>query len=151
MTSTSWIARRARAGWLLGIALLFAGFLPVVLFVVGSLLPAADAAPALSLYPEIPPEWASKAERWLKVRRIHWRPGPEHAGLAFAALGFLAMLLGAAIAKHQAPRIEAARRQRQDALRRAQQYRQDGRAEPTFAADLSDAGSEPPGSGRSPR
>lgn len=133
MTSTSRIARRARALWLLGLALLFAGFLPVVVFVGGSLLPAADAAPALSLYPEIPPEWASKAERWLKVRRIHWRPGPEHAGLALAALGFLAMLLGAAIAKLQGPRLEAARRKKQDALRRAQQYRQEGRTEPSFA------------------
>lgn len=133
MTSTSWIARRARAAWLLGIVLLVAGFLPVALFVGGSLLPAADAAPALSLYPEIPPEWASKAERWMKARRIHWRPGPEHAGLAFAALGFLVMLLGAAIAKRQAPALEAARRKRQDALRRAQQYRREGRAEPTFA------------------
>ena len=146
MTSTSSIARSARAGWLLGFALLFAGFLPVVLFVGGSLLPAAEAAPALSLYPEIPPEWAAKAERWLKVRRIHWRPGPEHAGLAFAALGFLVMLLGAAIAKHQAPRLEAARWKKQDALRRAQQYRQEGRAEPAFVSD-----SEPPGSGGSPR
>lgn len=132
MTSTSSIARRARAGWLLGIALLLAGFLPVVLFVGGSLLPAAEAAPALNLYPEIPPEWANKAERWLKARRIHWRPGPEHAGLAFAALGFLVMLLGAAIVKYQAPRLDAARRKKQDALRRAQQYRQESRAEPTF-------------------
>ncbi len=131
----AWFVRRTRAAWLLGVGLVLAGFVPVVLFVGAALLPAPQAAQALALFPEAPPEAMARADNFLKKRRIAWRPSPHHAALPFAALGLLVMAAGAALARRQSRMLDAVRSRRQDAQRRAAYYRASERAEPTFAGE----------------
>jgi hypothetical protein len=130
---TAWFVRRARAAWLLGAGLVVAGFVPVLLFMGAALLPAAQASSLAALYPEIPREYAVKAQTWLKKRRIDWTPTSMHAGLALAGAGLLVMMLGGALVGASRPALDADRRRRDDARRRAQHYRGAGRVEPTFS------------------
>src|SRR5687767_3840508 len=44
---------RARLGWLFGIALVLAGFVPVLVFTLGSLLPGAEASALLGVFPDL--------------------------------------------------------------------------------------------------
>ena len=122
----SWFVRAAR---LLGIVLVLAGFLPVLLFTLGSLLPVAEASDMLGLLPSLPSDWLSTAETWLRTHRIRWSP---QAGLVFALPGILVMALGAVIVRRQRPVFEAMDARRQDALRRVRQYQPAERIEPTL-------------------
>jgi hypothetical protein len=109
--------------WLFGFLLVLAGFFPVVLFALASLLPGAD-VPA---FPDV--SWLSEVERWLNVHRIRWAPS---AGLAFALPGLAVMYLGAALARSQDAALDAMRRRAQDARRRMRQYGPMDRIEPTL-------------------
>ncbi|HXU42771.1 MAG TPA: hypothetical protein VN675_10635 [Burkholderiales bacterium] len=126
----AWFVRAAR---LLGIALVLAGFLPVLLFSLGSLLPVAEASEVLDLLPALPPVWLSTAEVWLRAHRILWAP---QAGLAFAVPGVLVMMLGAGIAQRQAPALHAMHARKEDARRRVPLYRQMERVEPTLGPEI---------------
>jgi hypothetical protein len=117
---SSWSTRKATAAEVLGIILVLAGFLPVVLFSLGMLVPSAEASAMLSLFPDIP---------WFDARKVRWAP---HAGVAFALAGLAVMLLGAAIVRRQRPVFEAMHAHRQDALRRVRQYGPADRIEPTL-------------------
>jgi uncharacterized membrane protein YfcA len=121
---------RARIGWLFGITLVFAGFVPVLAFTLGSLLPGAEASALLGVFPEF--SWLSGIEAWLHQRKVRWAPS---AGLLFALPGLLAMLLGAALARSQRRALDAVDARKQDALRRRQQYGPVERIEPTLRAD----------------
>ncbi len=117
---SSWSIRRAMVAEVLGIVIVLAGFLPVVLFSLGMLVPSAEASAILSLFPDIP---------WLDARKVRWAP---HAGVAFALAGLVVMFLGAAIVRRQRPVFDALRAHRQDALRRVRQYGPADRIEPTL-------------------
>ena len=118
---------RARFVWLFGVALLLAGFVPVLVFCAGSLLPDADASSLLGLFPQVP--WLGGAESWLHARRIRWAPSP---GLLCAVPGLLLMMLGAAIARWQHGVLDAMQGRREDAWRRRRQYGAMDRIEPTL-------------------
>ena len=119
--------RMARLAWLFGIVIVLAGFVPVLLFALGSLLPGAEASSMLGFFPDLP--WLDTAGTWLHSRRIKWAPSP---GLLFALSGLGAMYLGAFIASAQRPRFDAMRARRQDARRRAPLYGGGERIEPTL-------------------
>lgn len=127
---SSWFVR---AGRLLGIALVLAGFLPVLLFTLGSLLPVAEASDLLAVLPAIPSDWLSTAEIWLRAHRIPWAP---QGGLVFALPGILVMALGAALAKRQMPALHAMHARKEDARRRVPLYRQMERVEPTLGPEM---------------
>lgn len=114
-----WSTRKAIAAEVLGIVVLLAGFLPVLVFALGSLVPSAEASAMLGLFPDIP---------WFYAK-VRWAP---HAGVAFALAGLVVMLLGAAIVRRQRPVFEAMDARRQDALRRVRQYEPANRIEPTL-------------------
>jgi len=126
----SWFVRAAR---LLGIALMLAGFLPVLIFTLGSLLPGAEASEMLALLPSLPSDWLSTAEAWLRAHRIAWAP---QAGLVFALPGILVMMLGAIIAKRQSPALQAMHARKEDARRRVPLYREMERVEPTLGPEM---------------
>jgi drug/metabolite transporter (DMT)-like permease len=107
----------ARFAWLFGVALVFVGFAPVVVFSLGSLLPSAEASAMLGVFPEM--SWLSGAESWLAKRRIKWSPS---AGLVFALAGLALMYLGATIARWQRGMLDAIKARRRDARRRAHLY-----------------------------
>jgi hypothetical protein len=110
-----------------GIVLVLAGFVPVVAFAIGTLVPAAEASAMLGYFPDM--SWLSSAERWLQARRIGWAPSP---GLIFALPGLILMYLGAAIARRQEPVFDAEQARRRDAQRRLRQYSPSERIEPTL-------------------
>lgn len=118
---------RARFVWLIGVLVVLAGFLPVLLFALGSLLPGAEASALLGVFPDV--SWLSDVERWLVVRRVHWAPS---AGLLFALPGLAAMYLGAAIARSRQAALDAMNMRAQDARRRVRQYGPMERIEPTL-------------------
>jgi len=111
---------RAKAAEVLGIMLVLTGFIPVALFALGSLIPAAEASAMLGLFPEIP---------WLDAHKIRWAP---HAGVAFALAGIAVMLVGSAIARRQQPVFDALRARAAEARRRARLYGNAERVEPTL-------------------
>jgi hypothetical protein len=115
-----WVVRTARLAQMLGVMLVFAGFVPVLAFSLGILVPAAEASAMLALFPQIP--WVDGAKFW-------WAP---HAGVAFALAGLAVMLLGAAILRRQRPLFDAVRARKQDARRRAHLYGGMERLEPTL-------------------
>ncbi len=110
-----------------GLILLLAGFVPVVAFAVGTLVPAAEASAMLGFFPDM--SWLSSAESWLHARRIRWTPSP---GLIFALPGLILMYLGAAIARRQETVFDAEQARRRDAQRRVRQYGPSERVEPTL-------------------
>lgn len=111
---------KARAAEVFGIVLVLAGFSPVVLFALGSLVPAAEASAVLGLFPEIP---------WVDAHKVRWAP---HAAVAFAIGGLIVMLIGAAIVRRQKPVFEAVQARTEDARRRIRQYGGVQRIEPTL-------------------
>lgn len=121
---TSGFVHRARAFHLFGSALAIVGFLPVLLFLGHSFLPAAG---------EFPWAWLMNAqlnaELWLPVERMRILNGLD-MGLVLAVLGVIAMALGAMIARLQTAALVAGKQQRADRLRRVQQYRADSQVEP---------------------
>ena len=108
-----------------GIILVLVGFVPVVLFALGSLVPSAD----VGVFPD--PSWLRSAQSWLYARKIWWAPS---AGLIFALPGLIAMYVGALIARRQEPLFDAATARTHDARRRIRQYASE-RIEPTLGPD----------------
>lgn len=115
---------RAFAARTFGIVLLLSGFIPVVAFAIGTLVPAAEASAMLGFFPDV--SWLGGAETWLRSRAIRWAPS---AGLVFALPGLIVMYLGAAIVRRQDIGVDTAQASRLDAQRRIRQYE---RIEPTL-------------------
>lgn len=111
---------------LLGIALVIAGFVPVLAFAIGSLIPSAEASAMLGFFPDLP--WLSGIDAFLNAR-IRWSPP---AGLVYALPSLCVMLLGVMIAKAQRPALEADSARKADARRRAHLYGSYERIEPTL-------------------
>jgi hypothetical protein len=107
--------------------MVLAGFAPVALFSLGSLLPGAEASAVLGVFPEL--TWLSGAESWLQVRRIRWAPS---TALVFALAGLALMVLGAALCGRARPALDALSARQQDARRRRRQYGPTERIEPTL-------------------
>jgi len=120
--------RRVKAVRLLGIALVIAGFAPVLAFAVGSLIPSAEASAMLGLFPDLP--WLAGIDAFLNAR-VRWSPP---SGLLYALPSLCVMLLGAVIAKAQRPALEADRARKADARRRAHLYGSYERIEPTLGS-----------------
>ena len=118
---------RATAARVFGIVLLLAGFVPVLAFAVGTLVPAAEASAMLGYFPDV--SWLGSVETWLQTRRIRWSPP---AGLVFALPGFAVMMLGAFVARRQDPVFDALQARNRDARRRVRQYSSSERIEPTL-------------------
>ena len=118
---------KARFAWLLGIVLVLAGFVPVLVFSVGTLLPSAEASALLGVFPDF--SWLSVVEKWLYSRKVKWAPS---TGLLFAVLGLGVMYLGAFVARYQKPTLESLEARRRDARRRKSQYGPVERIEPTL-------------------
>lgn len=118
---------RARLSWILGFAVVATGFVPVLLFALGTLLPGAEGPTMLGFFPDLP--WLGDAQAWLYAHRIKWSPS---AGLVFALLGIAIMYFGAFLAKSQEAALQAMRARTQDARRRRQQYGSMNRIEPTL-------------------
>jgi len=121
--------KNAKLAWLLGIVLALAGFVPVLVFAVGTLVPAAEASAVLGFLPELP--WRAGLDSWLHVRRVPWSPP---AGLVYALPGLAIMYIGAAIARRQDSARDAASARQADARRRAHLYGGPERIEPTLGA-----------------
>jgi hypothetical protein len=103
---------KARTIRLFGAALVFAGFLAVLLFVGHSLVPAAK---------QFAPAWLT-LDLTLAVRGM--RIGLD-LGLIFAVLGVGAMALGAVIVRWQTASLDALKERQGDRLRRVPLYRED--------------------------
>lgn len=136
---SSSMVRRARAAWLLGLAVALVGFLPVLLFVLLALLPGAQAsAPLLGLLPELTPPWLAETKIGALLRKASSIPPSLHGVLLLALAGVGAMALGRAVADRQARIFQAARMRQEDALRRVQHYRGESRIEPSLGRDAGD-------------
>jgi len=121
---TPGFVHRARAFHLFATALALAGFVPVLMFIGHSFLPAAkEFLWAWLMNAEL------NAELWLPVERLRILNGLD-IGLVLAVLGVVAMALGAIIARRQRAALEAGKELRADRLRRVQQYRADTQVEP---------------------
>lgn len=137
---SSSMVRRARAAWLLGFAVALVGLLPVLLFVLRSLLPGAQAAvPLVEFLPEFSLPWLAETKVGALLRKATSIPADLHGAFLLAVFGMGAMALGRAIADRQAHLLEAARMRREDARRRVHHYRQNVRIEPTIGPDRADA------------
>jgi hypothetical protein len=114
------LTARARAAEVFGIMLVLAGFIPVVAFALGSLIPAAEASAVLGLFPQIP---------WVDARKLWWAPP---AAAAFALAGLAVMLIGNALVRRQRPVFDALQARTADARRRVHLYGPMERVEPTL-------------------
>ena len=112
----------ARAFWLLGIAMVLAGLLTVLLVAARLVVPEVI-APMLSALPQVSSPWLLSLEP---------RVDP---GLLLAGLGVAAMACGAVTVRRQSALLDAARRHREDALRRVPLYRDTGRMEPFIGSE----------------
>lgn len=118
---------RATAARVFGLVLLLAGFIPVLAFAVGTLVPAAEASAMLGFFPDM--SWLGSVDSWLHARRIRWTPP---AGLVFALPGLAVMMFGAFVARRQDPVFDALQARKRDARRRVRQYNPADRIEPTL-------------------
>ena len=137
---TPWMVRKAKTAWLLGFAVVLAGFFAVLLFVVQAFLPA-------GLFPELPRMPAVRVDGSLVRMPLHkvvQIPHQLYAGLAVAVFGLLTMLYGARIARRQIPVLEAAKQTTEDRLRRVSQYAGEERIEPYIGDTITiDVDAEP--------
>jgi hypothetical protein len=133
----------ASVAWKLGFAMVLAGFVCVLLFVGQSLTGVALLPDAL---PQIPGAWLDASAARLPFS-LRWLPRTLPPGIAFAALCFAVMMLGAAFARRQVALLEAAKRDAEDRLRRVSQYAGEadgeGRIEPYIGADVTFVDAEP--------
>jgi hypothetical protein len=105
---------RARIIRLLGTGLALAGFVPVLLFVGHSFLPATK---------QLPSAWLMNLDPlWLSVRGLQIG---LNIGLIAAVLGVVAMALGAIIVRRQTAVLDAGKERQADRLRRVPLYRDD--------------------------
>ena len=137
---TPWMVRRAKTAWLLGFAVVLAGFFAVLLFVVQAFLPAG----LLPELPRMPAIWVDGSLVRMPLHKVVQIPHQLYAGLAVAVFGLLTMLYGARIARRQIPVLEAAKQRTEDRLRRVQQYAGEERIEPYIGDTITiDVDSEP--------
>jgi hypothetical protein len=122
------IVRRAKAARLFGFLVMLAGFLPILWFVVQSVLVNGGTGRAPGVLPRF--------DGWPALEKLALIPHQLHAGLVIAVVGFAVMMLGAALARRQVPVLEAAERQRAEGLRRAAQYDDGERIEPFIGPGL---------------
>ena len=137
---TPWMVRRAKTAWLLGFAVVLAGFFAVLLFVLQAFLPAGF----LPELPRMPAIWVDGSLVRMPLHKVVQIPHQLYAGLAVAVFGLLTMLYGARIARRQIPVLEAAKQRTEDRLRRVQQYAGEERIEPYIGDTITiDVDSEP--------
>jgi len=137
---TPWMVRKAKTAWLLGFAVVLAGFFAVLLFVVQAFLPAGF----LPELPRMPAVWVDGSLVRMPLHKVVQIPHQLYAGLAVAVFGLLTMLYGARIARSQIPVLEAAKQRTEDRLRRVQQYAGEERIEPYIGDTITiDVDSEP--------
>ena len=137
---TPWMVRKAKTAWLLGFAVVLAGFFAVLLFVVQAFLPAGF----LPELPRMPAIWVDGSLVRMPLHKVVQIPHQLYAGLAVAVFGLLTMLYGARIARRQIPVLEAAKQRTEDRLRRVQQYAGEERIEPYIGDTITiDVDSEP--------
>ena len=137
---TPWMVRRAKTAWLLGFAVVLAGFFAVLLFVVQAFLPAG----LLPELPRMPAIWVDGSLVRMPLHKVVQIPHQLYAGLAVAVFGLLTMLYGARIARRQIPVLEAAKQTTEDRLRRVSQYAGEERIEPYIGDTITiDVDAEP--------
>lgn len=152
----AWLPK-AKALWLLGIALALAGALPV-LYLVGllawqssallhsgawialpaslafadhALLAEAKAAPVLAYLPELPQAWLSTLEAWPRLHKaLLWGLSSVHIGALIALPGLPVIRMGVLVAASQRDSLKVAQLREADRLRRVPYYRNDERKEP---------------------
>ena len=139
----SWFVPGASAAWKLAFAVVLAGFVCVLAFVCQSLMGYTLLPEAL---PQVPGAWLDAASSRLPFS-VRWLPRALPPALPFAMICFVAMMLGAGLARRQVLALEAARRDAEDRQRRVRQYAgsvdSDGRMEPYIGSDVTVVEFEP--------
>jgi hypothetical protein len=157
---TPWFHLRSAIAWLIGAALVLAGtllFLQLAALLVWQYAVALDtrawpklpllvvfAEPAkltaitaqfMAVIPAIEWSWLRDPQNATTVPHMAatWLLGALHVGLIPAIFGLIAAFFGAKVMLRQRARYAAARRQRDDRLRRVRAYRRDARTEPNFS------------------
>ncbi len=121
---TAWSPGRARTFLLFGIALALAGLAALLLLAWHSLLRAAQAVPMLDFRPHLPPEALIDVYASLPAVEVLGKLNDLQTGLVYAGCSAVIMALGILLARRQVILLRAARRWREDALRRVRQYRE---------------------------
>jgi len=111
-------------------ALALAGFAPVLLFVLQSLLPLASAASV----PDLIPAFVPAGKQLVLPEKLAWLPADKLPELALAIVGVMVMVVANTLAERQAYTLHAERRRRADARRRVAHYRAE-RLEPGLGAE----------------
>lgn len=102
-----------------------------ILFEDRATLPAAKAARLPEFLPELGPSWLADLEAWPIADAIVMALlNKLSIGLVLAVCGVAVAALGALVARRQKARLHAAKRRREDRLRRLRQYRDNSRVEP---------------------
>ena len=114
----AWFRFKAHAVRLFGIALALAG--AAALLYAGAVVVWHKGAASL---PEVP--WLNP-QAWLAANdALPWTPGAVHIAIVVALLGLAAAAAGGLTAHRQSARLQAAKRRREDGLRRVREYRSD--------------------------
>jgi hypothetical protein len=128
---------KTKAAWLLGLAVVIAGFACVLVFVCQSLVGVALLPDVL---PTFPSAWLDASAARLPLPLRNWVPRTLPPGFALALVALGTMMLGAALARRQIVLLEELQREKADRLRRVQQYAgevdSDGRVEPYIGATV---------------
>lgn len=127
----SWFEVKARSVWVLGVALVLAGLVPVISFVLHSLLP--GAAAALGSVPQFSAPGLAELQASLPAKKLTLAEG-QLPGLVFAVLGVALMAIGQLLVHRQKAALHAVQRRREDRLRRVRAYRE-ARVEPFLGAE----------------
>jgi len=115
----AWFRFKANAVRLFGIVLALAGAAAVLY--AGAVVVWQKGA---ALLPEVP--WLTSPQAWLPSHEaLAWTPGPMHIAIVLAVLGLAAVAAGGLMAQRQTARLQAAKRRREDGLRRVREYRSD--------------------------
>jgi hypothetical protein len=114
----AWFRFKANAVRLFGIALALAG--AAALLYAGAVVAWQKGGASL---PEVP--WLNP-QAWLAGNEaLPWTPGAVHIAIVVALLGLAAAAAGGLTAQRQTARLHAAKRRREDGLRRVREYRSD--------------------------
>lgn len=131
---TAWSARRARTALVFGICLALAGLLPALLVAWHALLRMAQVIPILKSVPPYPSS-SMNPETWLPAQQATWGLSGVHIAVGLATLGVVLAALGVLIALRELGALRAAKRYREDALRRVRHYRDNSHHEPVSGAE----------------
>jgi len=114
----AWFRFKANAVRLFGIALALAG--AAALLYAGAVMVWHKGAASLPVVPWLSPQaWLAGNEA------LPWTPGAAHIAIVMALLGLAAAAAGGLTAQRQTERLQAAKRRREDGLRRVREYRDD--------------------------